>query len=138
MQTERATAADFEIGARIRQKRRELRVSQTALANAIGVTFQQVQKYENGNNRITASRLHQVAGVLQTPLSWFFAGPDGSGDLAELLGEMPELELVARFPADMRASLASVIRAMASTDAMKSAFSAMRTTAEAVDGQRAA
>jgi transcriptional regulator with XRE-family HTH domain len=49
-----------------------LKLSQTDLANGLGVTFQQVQKYEKGMNRIGASRLQQIAGVLQVPVTFFF------------------------------------------------------------------
>lgn len=55
---------DIEIGARVRQRREALRLTQQKLAQAIGVTFQQVQKYERGMNRISASRLTKIAEVL--------------------------------------------------------------------------
>jgi transcriptional regulator with XRE-family HTH domain len=53
-------------------RRLMLKFSQTALANCIGVTFQQIQKYEKGMNRIGASRLQQIAGALQVPVTFFF------------------------------------------------------------------
>jgi transcriptional regulator with XRE-family HTH domain len=53
-------------------RRTELEMSQTELGQAIGVTFQQVQKYENGSNRISASRLGNIASTLQVPVSFFF------------------------------------------------------------------
>jgi transcriptional regulator with XRE-family HTH domain len=56
-------------------RRKMLSMSQTDLGDAIGVTFQQVQKYERGGNRIGASRLHQIAGTLQVPVSFFFDDP---------------------------------------------------------------
>lgn len=59
-----AQLIDVEVGARIRQRRKLLGMSQTGLAEKIGVTFQQVQKYEKGSNRVGSSRLHQIAGVL--------------------------------------------------------------------------
>jgi transcriptional regulator with XRE-family HTH domain len=59
-----AQLIDVEVGARIRQRRKLLGLSQTGLAEKIGVTFQQVQKYEKGSNRVGSSRLHQIAGVL--------------------------------------------------------------------------
>ena len=63
---------DVLVGTRVRIRRVELGLSQTQLANALGVTFQQVQKYEKGTNRIGASRLHAIAGVLRVPVSYFF------------------------------------------------------------------
>ena len=60
------------IGAKIRMRRGELGMSQTDLAKAIGVTFQQVQKYEQGKNRVGGSRLDGIAKALQVPVSYFF------------------------------------------------------------------
>jgi transcriptional regulator with XRE-family HTH domain len=66
--------ADRLIGSRIRMRRRTLNISQTWLGNAIGVTFQQIQKYENGTNRVGAGRLQQIADALQCDVAWFFEG----------------------------------------------------------------
>jgi transcriptional regulator with XRE-family HTH domain len=75
----RLDPADQHVGARVRMRRLMLNLSQTALANALGVTFQQIQKYENGANRISASRLQQIAEFLQVPIPFFFEGlPDRS------------------------------------------------------------
>jgi transcriptional regulator with XRE-family HTH domain len=63
---------DRYVGARVRMRRLMLGMSQTALGNSLGVTFQQVQKYEKGANRIGASRLQQIAGSLQVPVAFFF------------------------------------------------------------------
>ncbi len=63
---------DVHVGGRLRQRRTLLGLSQERLADAIGLTFQQVQKYERGANRIGASRLHQLARVLEVPVSYFF------------------------------------------------------------------
>ena len=63
---------DRYVGARVRMRRLMLGMSQTALGNSLGVTFQQVQKYEKGSNRIGASRLQQISGALQVPVSFFF------------------------------------------------------------------
>lgn len=78
----RATPADGEVGKRARSRRLELGLSQTELASQIGVTFQQVQKYEKGVNRIGAGRLQRIAGALQVPVSFFFGG-DTSGKISE-------------------------------------------------------
>jgi transcriptional regulator with XRE-family HTH domain len=69
---------DPYVGGRIRLRRIQLGMSQGALANRIGVSFQAVQKYESGDIRISASRLYDVAQVLQVPPGFFFDGyPDG-------------------------------------------------------------
>jgi len=70
-------AVDCHVGARIRSRRLMLNLSQTKLADALGLTFQQVQKYEKGTNRVGASRLAQIAETLQVPVSWFFEGTGG-------------------------------------------------------------
>ena len=67
------TAADTAIGARIRAQRLARRMTQIALADALGITFQQLQKYEKGQNRIGAGRLQEIATVLRVPLAALFA-----------------------------------------------------------------
>ena len=69
------------IGAKIRMRRGEIGMTQTELANAIGVTFQQVQKYEQGTNRVGGSRLAGIAKALEVPVSYFF---DQSADEMEV------------------------------------------------------
>jgi transcriptional regulator with XRE-family HTH domain len=65
---------DKHVGSRVRMRRLMLGMSQTKLGDAIGLTFQQVQKYEKGTNRISASRLQQICDVLQVPVPFFFEG----------------------------------------------------------------
>jgi transcriptional regulator with XRE-family HTH domain len=65
------------VGARIRMRRNMLGLSQTEMGEQIGVTFQQVQKYEKGANRIGASRLMQICNVLQATPAWMFEGAPG-------------------------------------------------------------
>ena len=65
---------DRHVGRRVQEKRLGLGLSQTALAKAVGVSFQQVQKYEKGTNRISASRLQQISKMLGVPVSFFFEG----------------------------------------------------------------
>lgn len=65
---------DRHVGLRIRIRRQLKRFSQEQLAESLGVTFQQVQKYENGSNRVSASRLFDVARTLEAPVSYFFEG----------------------------------------------------------------
>lgn len=69
---------DTHVGSRLRQRRALLGMSQTDLANAVGLTFQQVQKYERGFNRISSSRLFEFAKVLDVPVTHFFDGMDAS------------------------------------------------------------
>lgn len=63
---------DSHVGSRVRIRRKFLSLSQTELAAATGITFQQIQKYEKGTNRISASKLHDIAKMLKTPISYFF------------------------------------------------------------------
>ncbi|MFI4974274.1 MAG: helix-turn-helix domain-containing protein [Caulobacterales bacterium] len=65
---------DLHVGARIRMRRRLRGVSQEKLADALGLTFQQIQKYERGANRVSASKLYEIASTLQTPVAYFFEG----------------------------------------------------------------
>ena len=70
----RAGAEDVEIGRKIRALRLERGLSQSGLADGIGLTFQQVQKYEKGTNRVSAGRLQQIADELNTPVMFFYSG----------------------------------------------------------------
>ncbi len=72
MANKAATEIDRRIGVRLRMRRLTLDMSQEQLAVRLGVTFQQVQKYEKGHNRIGAGRLQQFAEILQVPVSFFF------------------------------------------------------------------
>jgi transcriptional regulator with XRE-family HTH domain len=65
---------DKHVGSRVRMRRKMLAMSQTKLGDALGLTFQQVQKYEKGTNRIGASRLQQISHILQVPVAFFFEG----------------------------------------------------------------
>jgi transcriptional regulator with XRE-family HTH domain len=76
---------DKHVGSRVRMRRMMLAMSQEKLGDALGLTFQQVQKYEKGTNRIGASRLQQISLILEVPVSFFFEGapsdrPPVSGD----------------------------------------------------------
>ncbi|HEV2264185.1 MAG TPA: helix-turn-helix transcriptional regulator [Stellaceae bacterium] len=84
---------DVHVGARVRLRRTLLGMSQEKLGQAIGLTFQQVQKYERGTNRIGASRLHELAQVLDVPVAFFFADlnpPDGTSLGAEAAVKPPK------------------------------------------------
>ena len=65
---------DKHVGSRVRMRRMMLSMSQEKLGDALGLTFQQVQKYEKGTNRIGASRLQQISHILQVPVEFFFEG----------------------------------------------------------------
>jgi transcriptional regulator with XRE-family HTH domain len=69
---EKPDPIDVQVGARVRLRRNMLGLSQEKLGEKIGLTFQQVQKYERGANRIGASRLHELSRVLDVPVSFFF------------------------------------------------------------------
>jgi len=71
---------DKYVGSRVRMRRLMLGMSQSVLADKLGLTFQQVQKYEKGSNRISASRLQEMTRILQVPVSFFFEGaPQAAG-----------------------------------------------------------
>jgi transcriptional regulator with XRE-family HTH domain len=67
-------ATDIYVGKRIRMRRLALDMNQTKLADAVSLTFQQIQKYEKGTNRVSASRLQQFASILEVTISFFFDG----------------------------------------------------------------
>ncbi len=87
---------DKYVGTRVRMRRMMLSMSQERLGDALGLTFQQVQKYEKGANRIGASRLQQISDILNVPVSFFFEGapnmPGHSG-----MGETPSPAYVSDF-----------------------------------------
>ena len=72
----KANPIDEHVGKRLRQKRDLSGMSQERLAEHVGVTFQQIQKYENGQNRISASRLYEFSQILKVPISFFFESFD--------------------------------------------------------------
>ncbi len=78
---------DIHVGQRLKQQRVRLGLSQGALGKTVGVTFQQIQKYETGSNRVSASRLHELANVLAVGVGFFY---EGSGsELASGMAEAP-------------------------------------------------
>jgi transcriptional regulator with XRE-family HTH domain len=89
---------DKHVGARVRMRRMMLSMSQEKLGDALGLTFQQVQKYEKGANRIGASRLQQIAHILQVPVSFFFDGaPNAPGQAHDGFSEAPSPAYVSDF-----------------------------------------
>jgi transcriptional regulator with XRE-family HTH domain len=89
------TAVDTHVGQKIRTRRNLLGLSQTELADAAGITFQQIQKYEKGVNRVGASRLQQFSEALGVPPSYFFDGLPTVGKKIRALeeGELPEASI---------------------------------------------
>ena len=78
MSTKAPNPVDKYVGSRVRMRRIMLGMSQEKLGEALGLTFQQVQKYEKGTNRVGASRLQQISEILQVPVSFLFdGGPTG-------------------------------------------------------------
>ena len=88
---------DKHVGSRVRMRRMMLGMSQEKLGDALGLTFQQVQKYEKGTNRIGASRLQQISIILQVPVSFFFEGAPTPTGGPSGLGEAPSPTYVTEF-----------------------------------------
>lgn len=78
-------AIDIHVGSRIRQRRGMLGISQEKLGEGLGITFQQVQKYEKGTNRVGASRLQHIAELLNVPIPFFFEGSPSTSDQGEIV-----------------------------------------------------
>ena len=118
---------DVHVGLRIRLRRKELGVSQEKLADAIGLTFQQVQKYERAANRVSASKLYEVARALDTSTAYFFEGltdahirtaaePGGQTQMQAFLLTAEGVELATTFPriqpSRVRRRILDLVRAM--------------------------
>jgi transcriptional regulator with XRE-family HTH domain len=107
-----ANPVDLHVGARIRMRRKTMGLSQERLAESLSLTFQQVQKYERGANRVSASKLYEIARSLRSPINYFFDGladtvdplPEGVADqdasafVHELVMTPEGMELAALFP----------------------------------------
>ena len=121
-------AIDRHVGSRVRIQRMQIRMSQEKLGDALGITVQQVQKYEKGINRIGASRLHKLASILSVPINYFFDAHDGSGPISgedqgrpdpSLFADRETIELMMAFSriqsAEVRRSLLDLARAAAAS-----------------------
>ena len=97
--TRSANSTDVHVGSRVRMRRLMLNLSQTELGDALGLTFQQVQKYEKGTNRISASRLQQIASFLRVPVSFFFDGLATSAKASKQMGDGHSLADISKFTA---------------------------------------
>ncbi|MEJ6745574.1 MAG: helix-turn-helix transcriptional regulator [Yoonia sp.] len=113
---------DVHVGKRIRQRRWMNGTTQQQLAEAVGIKFQQIQKYETGMNRVSASRLWDIANVLTVPVSFFFEGLDasaaqpGEGDVpSDVLTDKEALELLRSYyaiPENQRRRLFDLARVL--------------------------
>ncbi|MHC2104182.1 MULTISPECIES: helix-turn-helix transcriptional regulator [unclassified Methylobacterium] len=116
-----ATEADRAIGSRIAALRAAQGLSQTTLGHAIGVSFQQVQKYEKGRNRVGASRLQMIADLLKVPVETFFAdkvpAEAGTESIQALFDDPEIMDLVAAFRSipdqTTRSGVLSIVKAAA-------------------------
>jgi len=127
---------DRLVGSRIRVRRMLVGMSQEQLGEALGITVPQVQKYEKGVNRVGASRLHKVAGVLSVPIAYFFEAHEGAGAAeveerdrpdSSLFSDRETIEIAIAFSRiaspDVRRALLDLARAAASLDAASDALS---------------
>ena len=122
---------DRHVGLHIRMRRKALGISQERLAEALGLTFQQVQKYERGANRVSASKLWEIARALKTNVAYFYEGLEDERDevargfmganAQEFLLTPEGMELAATFPKlrrpGLRRKVLDLVRAMAEMDA---------------------
>ncbi|MGB3867428.1 MAG: helix-turn-helix transcriptional regulator [Xanthobacteraceae bacterium] len=97
MSSKAPNPVDKYVGSRVRMRRIMLGMSQEKLGEALGLTFQQIQKYEKGTNRVGASRIQQISEVLQVPVSFLFEGGPGGNVNAEGLSEAPSPTYVSDF-----------------------------------------
>ena len=80
---------DVHVGQRVRQRRWMMGITQQQLGDDVGIKFQQIQKYETGTNRVSASRLWDIAATLEVPVSFFFEGLEGqAADTGEARGDV--------------------------------------------------
>ena len=110
---------DVHVGSRVRLRRTMLGKSQTHIAEALGLTFQQVQKYERGLNRISASRLYQISLIFGVPVESFFEEIEGEGSSSspdDLMLRRETMELVRAYyrirDPEVREALHAMIKAM--------------------------
>lgn len=118
---------DVAVGTRLRTRRKLLGMSQTSLADQLDITFQQVQKYEKGTNRIGSSRLQQIANILGTTPAWLFGEGEenrhaavGPSAIEDMIGTAEGIALNQAFirikDAGVRRSLIALVETLASND----------------------
>jgi transcriptional regulator with XRE-family HTH domain len=119
MNQKSTTDTDRDVGLRIMALRKAKGLSQTALGTAIGITFQQIQKYEKGINRVGASRLQDIARLLEVPVSTLFGDQieEGQGEVLGLLAETGAVDLLRVYASiedpEMRRTILSIARTAA-------------------------
>jgi transcriptional regulator with XRE-family HTH domain len=124
-----ARPIDVHVGRRLRARRQELGLSQMRLAEALGVTFQQIQKYERGVNRVVASRLYDLSRSLDVPIEYFFSDPPEE-ELTEL--GAGEEDLAGRLPAHRESrELVRAYYAISDPGLRKKLFDLVKTVAKA-------
>ena len=105
---------DVHVGKRVRKRRLDLGMSQLGLGDSVGLTQQQVMKYERGINRISASKLWAIAHLFEVPIEWFFEGLKGAGKGEVDVMAQDEARQLARYyaacPSHVRKSLGALIR----------------------------
>ena len=116
---------DKAVGQRVKERRRELQLSQKELAAKLGVSYQQVQKYENGDNRISAGMLYQLSAKLDCRVSDFFDGIDGELENAEAPSIDPGLD------ADMK-KIARYLRSIGNRDLRRRLIELVRIMSESL------
>lgn len=118
MSKQQATAVDAHVGNRVRAARIQAGISQEQVADHLGLTFQQVQKYEKGINRIAAGRLFQIASLFGVTVEFFFDGLEPRKAVAPLREQSDEARIIARdfdaLPLSARTTALSVIHAVLS------------------------
>ena len=130
MMPKQTTDVDRLVGLRITALRKARGLSQTALGTAVGVTFQQVQKYEKGQNRVGAGRLREIARLLEVPVSAFFEEEDGadgvngkSPDVFGFLSAHGAIEMLRAYASieddDLRRDILALVRTAARMDRKK-------------------
>lgn len=140
------TDVDRLVGIRITALRKARGMSQTALGSAVGVTFQQVQKYEKGQNRVGAGRLREIARLLEVPVSAFFEEDKPSDgpqeDVFSFLSAHGAIELLRAYAAiqddQVRRDVLSIVRSAARLSQAKAAAAAEAAQASAADDAAAA
>ena len=121
---DRNESVDHTIGLRVREQRTLKGMSQSALSDVLGITFQQVQKYERGTNRLAASTLVLIADTLDVPVIYFYGADTDAAPAAApdpIMHRRETLELVRayyRMPAKVRKHLVRMVRSMAANAAL--------------------
>lgn len=126
---------DRVVGQRIRWRRRELKLTQERLGEILELTFQQVQKYEKGVNRVSAGRLYEIAGVLGVPISYFFEGAEEflEAEQAEFAEDEDEPHAPVMTPETLE--LISAFQKIEDISLRKSLLNTVRAAASAFDGR---